>query len=142
MPWVYAQLYPTLYNPMNCSPLGSSVHGIFQARILGWLAISSSVGSPPPRDQTGVSWIVGRFFTIWATRGSLMDPNHLLFIVCIQCEEWLLKNKFFFNSNTHPRFWCPSIYVHPPHSYILASSILDLLFNKSYSDYYNMHLTP
>ena len=109
--WSVTQLRSTLCDRMDGSPPGSSVHGIFQARILGWVAISSSLGSPPPRDQTGVSRIVGRPFTIWATRGSLTDPNYLLFIVCIHCEEWLLKNKFFFNSNTHPRFWCPSIYA-------------------------------
>ena len=37
-----AQSYPTLSNPMNCSPPGSSVHGIFQARVLEWGAIASS----------------------------------------------------------------------------------------------------
>ena len=44
------QLCLTLCNPMDCSPLGSSVHGIFQARILEWVAISSSRGSSPSRD--------------------------------------------------------------------------------------------
>ena len=47
---------------------GSSVHGIFQARILEWLAISFSRGSSWPRDRTQVSWIVGRHFTVLATR--------------------------------------------------------------------------
>ena len=42
---------------MDCSPPGSSVHGIFQARILEWVAISFSRGSSPSRDQTWVSWI-------------------------------------------------------------------------------------
>ena len=41
---VYAQLYPTLCDPMVCSPPGSSVHGIFQARMLEWVAISYSIG--------------------------------------------------------------------------------------------------
>ena len=58
----------TLCNPMDCSHPGSSVHGIFQARILEWVAISFSRGSFQPRDQTRVSRIAGRFFTIWATR--------------------------------------------------------------------------
>ena len=40
-----AQLRPTLYNPMDCSPPGFSVHGIIQARILQWVAISFSRGS-------------------------------------------------------------------------------------------------
>ena len=49
------QLCPTLCDCMDCIPLASSVHGIFQARILEWVAISSSRGSPWPRDQTYVS---------------------------------------------------------------------------------------
>ena len=54
---------------------GSSVHGISQAIILEWVAISFSRGSSQARDQTWVSCIVGRFFTIWATRkaSSLTD---------------------------------------------------------------------
>ena len=47
-----AQSCLTLRNPMDCSPPGSSVHGILQARILEWVAISSSRGSSPPSDRT------------------------------------------------------------------------------------------
>ena len=57
-----------LCDPMNCSLPGSSVHGIFQARVLEWVAISFSRGSSRPRDRTRVSRIVGRCFTVWATR--------------------------------------------------------------------------
>ena len=53
---------------MDCSPPGSLVHGIFQAWILEWVAISFSRGSSRPRDWTQVSRIVGRRFTVWATR--------------------------------------------------------------------------
>ena len=49
----------TLCDPMDCSPLGSSIHGISQARILEWVAISFSRGSFRPRDQTQVFWIAG-----------------------------------------------------------------------------------
>ena len=59
-----AQLCLTLCDPMNCSLPGSSIHGILQARILEWVAISFSEGSAQPRDQTQVSHIGGRFFTI------------------------------------------------------------------------------
>ena len=55
---------------MDCSPPGSSVHGILPARILGWVAMPSSRGSSCSRDQTHVSCvscIAGRFFTYWAT---------------------------------------------------------------------------
>ena len=51
---------------MDCSPPGSSVHGILQARTLEWVAISFSRGSSWPRDWTQVSCIAGRFFTDWA----------------------------------------------------------------------------
>ena len=53
---------------MDCSLPGSSVHGILQARILEWAAISFSKGSSQPRDQTRVSCIAGRFIIIWAKR--------------------------------------------------------------------------
>ena len=59
-----AQSCPTLCDPMDCSRAGSSVRGIFQARVLEWVAISFSMGSSPPRDQTQLSLIVGRRFTI------------------------------------------------------------------------------
>ena len=64
------QSYPILCDPLECSPQGSSVHGSFQARVLEWVAISFSRGSSKPRDQTRVSHIAGRCFTIWATRES------------------------------------------------------------------------
>ena len=51
------QSCPTLCNPMDCRPPGSSVHGILQARILEWVAMPSSRGSSPPRDWTQVSCI-------------------------------------------------------------------------------------
>ena len=59
-----SQLCPTLSDPMDCSPPGSSVHGIVQARVLQWIAISFSRGSSQPRNQTRVSCIAGRCFTI------------------------------------------------------------------------------
>ena len=66
--WQSFQSCPTLCDPMDCSPPGSSVHGVLQARIVGWVAISFSRGSSWPRDQTWVCCIAGRLFTIWATR--------------------------------------------------------------------------
>ena len=62
------QSCPTLSDPMDCSLPGSSVHGIFQARVLEWVVISFSRGSSQPRDRTQVSCIACRRFTIWATR--------------------------------------------------------------------------
>ena len=57
-----AQSCPSLFNPMDCSPPGSSVHGILQARILEWVAIPFSKGSSWPRGRTLVSHISDRFF--------------------------------------------------------------------------------
>ena len=56
----------TLYDPMDCSPPGSSVHGVLKARILEWVATPSSRGPFWPRDQTRISCgscTVGVFFT-------------------------------------------------------------------------------
>ena len=65
------QSCPTLCDPMDCSPSGSSIHGILQARILEWNAIPFSRGSSLLRDRTQLSCTVGRFFTIWANRKAL-----------------------------------------------------------------------
>ena len=58
-----AQSCLTPCNPMDCSPPGSSVHGILQARILEWVAMFSSRGSSQCRDRTHDSGIAGGFFT-------------------------------------------------------------------------------
>ena len=50
------------------SPPGSSVDGILQARILEWVAIPFSTGSSWLKDWTQISYIAGKFFTVWATR--------------------------------------------------------------------------
>ena len=59
-----AQSCPTLCDPMDCSLPGSSIHGIFQARILEWVAISFSRGSSQPRDWSRVALMLGRHFTV------------------------------------------------------------------------------
>ena len=70
-----AQSCPTLCDPMDCSPPGSSVHEIFQARILEWVAISFCRGFSQLRDRTQVSCTAGRFFTHWATREAPAKPQ-------------------------------------------------------------------
>ena len=65
-----AQLCLTLWDPMDCSPPGSSVHGLFQARILEWVAIPFSRGSSQSRDRTWVYLHCRQFFTVRATIGS------------------------------------------------------------------------
>ena len=70
-PWPseVAQSYPTLCDPMDCGLPRSSIHGIFQARVLEWIAISFSRGPSQPRDRTQVFCVVGRRFTVrvWGT---------------------------------------------------------------------------
>ena len=63
-----AQLCLSLWDPMDCSLPGSSINGILQAIVLEWVAISFSRGSSWRRDQTQVSHIVERCFTVWAIR--------------------------------------------------------------------------
>ena len=69
-----AQSCLALCDPMDCSPPGSSVHRILQARVLEWVAISFSRGSSQPRARTQVSCITGRCFNLCATR----EPPGLL----------------------------------------------------------------
>ena len=90
-PWpivmlLFTRLYPTLCDPLDCSPPGSSVHGILQAGILEWVAVASSRGPSRPRDGTRVSCTAGGFFTsratgeapfsfrLWALLCSLSEP--------------------------------------------------------------------
>ena len=59
-----AQSCPTLCNPVDYSPPGSSVYGMLQARILEWVAISFPRGSSRPKDRAQVTHIVGRRFNL------------------------------------------------------------------------------
>ena len=65
---------------MDCSPLGSPVHGISQARILEWIPISFSKESSWLRDWTWVFCIADRLFTIWAIREALQYTSSFLFV--------------------------------------------------------------
>ena len=71
-----AQVCPTLWDPMDCSPRGSSVRGISQARILQWVAISSSRGSSEPRDGNQVSCIGRQILYPLSHRKSLEERLH------------------------------------------------------------------
>ena len=77
-----AQSCPTLCNPMDCSPPGSSIHGILQARGLEWVAISSSRGPSWPRDRTLTSCVsyiscIGRQTLYhWATWEALREAGN------------------------------------------------------------------
>ena len=71
---------PTLETPWTAACQASSGHGILQARILEWVAISFSRESYQPRDWTWVSFIAVRFFTYWATRKALLQCYTMLYI--------------------------------------------------------------
>ena len=75
---------------LDCSPQGSFIHGIFQARILEWFAISSSGGSSRPRDWTSISCVscIGRWILYrWAIREA--PPSHgapfMMFHITVIC---------------------------------------------------------
>ena len=74
------QACQTLCDPMDCTQPGSSVHGLLQARILEWVAISFSRGSSQPRDGTGVSCIAGRSFYVFVTLGVEWYPSPLTWL--------------------------------------------------------------
>ena len=99
------QSYLTLCDPMDGSPPGSSVHELFQARILEWVAISFSWGSSPPRDWTQVTHIAGRFFTVWAIREVCMTLK--LLQLGLLAEAWYFQ----FTEYTHTHT-CTYSYMH------------------------------
>ena len=98
------QLCPTLCNPMDCSPPGSFVHGILQARILEWVAISFSRASSQPRDLTQISRIAGKLLTVEPDQRGLVHRSD-------DDEDD--------DNNTCTTFWAPvlhpSLYPHPCH---------------------------
>ena len=79
---------------MDWSLLGPAVYGIFQARILQWVAISFSRRSSQPRNWTRVSSIVGRRFTIWAIQGSPMAGQCWESTGCTASAIWISLSPF------------------------------------------------
>ena len=65
-----------LFDPMDCSPPGSSVHGDYPGKNTGVGCMPSSRGSSQHRDQTQVSLFAGRFFTVWATKEAGENTLH------------------------------------------------------------------
>ena len=103
-----AQSCLTLCDPMDCSPPGFSVCGIFQARMLEWVAISFSRGSSWPKDRTQVSCTAGRFFTDWATSldNYIFSCNFIFKLhLCYQCTKLHLKA---FSLSHQRRQWHPT----------------------------------
>ena len=99
------QSCPTLFDPMDCSLPGSSVHGILKARVLEWVAIPFSRGSSPPRVWTWVSCIAGRFFTNWATR----EAPALLYFILFTWLMSVLPVGFYVPHWERPGLMCSSL---------------------------------
>ena len=94
------QLCPALCNPKDCTSPGASVHGIFQARILEWVAISSSRGSSRPRDWTCVSCIsfIGKhipYHCAWEAQHPVLSGNTSNFAIRNDSAHSVLKLYFF-----------------------------------------------
>ena len=118
MKWsVVIQSYSTLCNPMDCSPRGSPIHGIFRARILEWVDISFSRVSSQPRDQIRVSHIAGRRFTIRATKGRPLW-------IMVQFNYYLLKLFKLF------QFW-PELFIWPQCFINILLALCCFFFNTS-----------
>ena len=144
------QSCPTLCNPVDCSPQGSSVCNILLARILKWVAITFSRGSSWPRNRTQVSQIA--FFTIWATREATYSSGFICFFLQLhqilpyvfRCsvaryihfkgcyaflENWPL-NHYLMSLFIPDNFPCPKIYFFRNYySFILISISMGTVFS-------------
>ena len=145
---------------MDCSLSGSSVHGIFQARVLEWIAISFCRASSRPRDRTWVSHIAGRCFTIWATKLVTSKENWqglIKWTIFLQKKEkklkwhmglWVLCHSLNFRKRIYLPDCIPkhknSIHLQKIHSYSLYFAFI--YFEKDihlhFSHYFKMALTP
>ena len=119
---------------MDCRRPGSSVHGIFQAWIWEWVAISFSRGSSRPRDRTQVSCIVSRHFTVWATREAC---SCLVGFSIVQQDLIISKGWYLLKFRISPFLWVGVLLTlfWPSHhciSGILDTSNLSLMLHKSW----------
>ena len=105
------QSCPTLCDPMDCSPPGSSIHWILQARILGWIVVPSSRGSSWSRDRTGVSYVscIGR----WQVPPGKPLPTRVCLVkavvfpvVMYGCESWTIKKAEDWRIDTFELWYC------------------------------------
>ena len=133
--WNHSVVSNSLW-PMDCSLPSSSVHGILQARILEWVAISFSRGCSQPRDQTWVSRIGGRCFNLWATREAHSHQGSLLQRIYTECTQLNRTDK---NDQIIPFFFFLSKNVHQNNHFLnllsgLYKAVL-LLSQSNFRDY-------
>ena len=133
-----AESCPTLCRPMDCSLPASSVHGIFQARVLEWAAICFSKGSSWLRDQTPVSHIAGRHFTIWATREA--QRSMLLLLLSHFSRVWLCATPWTTAYQAPPsmgfsrqQYWSGVPLPSPPEEYEFPNYVTHNQFNKKHT---------
>ena len=107
-----------LCDPMDCSPPGSSIHGIFQAGVWSGLPFPSPGESSQPSDQTRVSHIAGRCFTVWATREAMVSNkiwvNPVMSPKQTAIRKWLLRSKYaacHFRAKFLSLSWTVSIHI-------------------------------
>ena len=123
---------------MDCSPPASSVHGIVQARILEGAAIPFSRGSSQPRDQTWVSRVAGRFFTIRApNQNGCLLINHesksssgLGNIPSGKADGWLTWKQMFDWCLGNLRDWWPHWWVTSKQQYLENSNFANYLLGE------------
>ena len=100
----------TLFKPLDYSLWSSSVHRNLKARIMEWVAMSSSRGSSQPRDGTWVSCIAGRFFTIWVTTEAPQSQFSSVQFICSVVSDSLRPHE---SQHTRPPCPSPTPGVHP-----------------------------
>ena len=133
----------TSLQPMDYSPPGPSAHGIFQARILKWAAISFSKGSSWPRVQAWISCTAGRF-TIWATSVWDTEPSVYWCLINFCCLTQVGNNpaeEYIFPKSLAELFGFGSHFCSPHH--LLGK--MSLLLQNSWplnSDWPNFVLAP
>ena len=127
-----AQPCPTLCDPMDCSLPGASVHGISQARILEWVAVSFSRGSSRPRDRTCISFIGKWILYRWATK---WDPwpwgsTFHAFVSVSWTDVWWIPSAHLSSS----KYAVTASSVRRYHSLVLCSACRKVFNNKNYQN--------
>ena len=126
------QSCPTLCNPTDCSPPGSSVHGILHARILEWVAMPSSKRSSQPRNWADVSGLLHcrQILSCWAT-GEALIPDSLYLLLSYPILPLPQVNSSFLSVSVGLHYFC----------YILCFVVfLRFIFQISYFCHIFLHL--
>ena len=121
--WIQSR--PTFYNPLNCSSGGFSILGNAQARILEWVAISSSRGPSWPRHQIHVSCIAGRFFTTEPISHTLLRTIKLIVsVLALKLDKKKFNNNHYTNYLTiYTNYILYSLYILTIYTIMVSSPI-------------------